>query len=532
MLCPCLLLALTPAAPDLALTWEVALVYSVWELQLSGTAGEPYVLLPSLLDGPVAPPALGGTVLDIGLDLTQLARFGVLDGAGEGLVSYDVPQNPAFVGLPIRAQAFTFPGPAGLVDDLSNAVQATVAAIGTTHLLPEPVVKPRRHHTATQLADGRVVVIGGESAGAGGSWPLEIELYDPQTGEFTVSGASLSAGRAHHTADLLPDGRVLVVGGVRPNGLVLQSAVFYDPVNDTFGNPSNLVSPRVGHTTHVLPDGDLLVIGGSTLFSLGGAFGLPLTGTSLAKATVERYDVQNGSFGAAADLPDPRFLHDSAALDDGRILLVGGVVATPGGSQTTADARLYLPAMDVWQQTAPLPAPRALHSVLATADGGALAMGGAEITYPLGVPKVTPSLATWLYTPGGAVLWKNEPSLNTIMQGGERVCLPRPKTPPPDEPVAPGTFPPLEPVSPDITYFAGSGYTSLDASTGQGTLSTTVQMIDPSFDTWEQSVEFIEAREGESFTPLAGTFRVLRIGASSTPGDPGGEETVLDWPLP
>ena len=67
----------------------------------------------------------------------------------------------------------------------------------------------RQSHTATVLPDGRVLVVGGGADGG----PLDsAEMRDPVSGTFSPT-APLAAARAWHTATLLPDGRVLVVGG-------------------------------------------------------------------------------------------------------------------------------------------------------------------------------------------------------------------------------------------------------------------------------------------------------------------------------
>ncbi len=73
----------------------------------------------------------------------------------------------------------------------------------------------RTGHTATLLSNGKVLVVGG-IANYGDPWNVidSAELYDPGTGAWSVTGR-LHAARVGHTATLLPDGRVLVVGGVR-----------------------------------------------------------------------------------------------------------------------------------------------------------------------------------------------------------------------------------------------------------------------------------------------------------------------------
>ena len=67
----------------------------------------------------------------------------------------------------------------------------------------------REQHTATTLADGRVLKTGGE--GRGPATPT-AEVYTPSTGTFTRVG-DLSMGRFKHSAALLPDGKVLITGG-------------------------------------------------------------------------------------------------------------------------------------------------------------------------------------------------------------------------------------------------------------------------------------------------------------------------------
>jgi Domain of unknown function (DUF1929)/Glyoxal oxidase N-terminus/Fibronectin type III domain len=76
----------------------------------------------------------------------------------------------------------------------------------------------RKLHTATLLADGKVLVTGGsrgtEDPNTEPSTPAhESELWDPATGTWTTM-ASLTQIRAYHNiALLLPDGRVLSAGG-------------------------------------------------------------------------------------------------------------------------------------------------------------------------------------------------------------------------------------------------------------------------------------------------------------------------------
>jgi hypothetical protein len=85
-------------------------------------------------------------------------------------------------------------------------------------------VTPREYGpTATQLADGRVLVVGGRSLTGPGDAVRVAEIWDPSTGQFRTTGSteaageyqtsgSFGVGRRQHSAVLLADGRVLVLG--------------------------------------------------------------------------------------------------------------------------------------------------------------------------------------------------------------------------------------------------------------------------------------------------------------------------------
>jgi hypothetical protein len=119
---------------------------------------------------------------------------------------------------------------------------------------------PTAAHTATLLSTGKVLVAGGDGSGT-----ASAELYDPVANSWSPAG-NLITDRYYHTATLLPNGKVLAVGGYqagRSPPPVLMSAELYDPVTNTWAAASAMMYPREGHTATLLQDGTVLVVGGS-----------------------------------------------------------------------------------------------------------------------------------------------------------------------------------------------------------------------------------------------------------------------------
>src|SRR5881628_245516 len=112
-------------------------------------------------------------------------------------------------------------------------------------------------HTATELADGKVLIIGGQNADGA---IKDSEVFDPASRTFSLGAQSLD-GRTEHTATLLADGRVLVIGG-RANDQRPDSTEIYDPASDAFSRGPKLNIARAGHTATLFGNGRLLIAGG------------------------------------------------------------------------------------------------------------------------------------------------------------------------------------------------------------------------------------------------------------------------------
>jgi len=131
---------------------------------------------------------------------------------------------------------------------------------------------PRSGHTATLLANGKVLITGGESRPTFGigqllpnSAPLATaELYDPVTGQFFPTG-TMTTSRIAHTATMLSNGRVLIAGGYVGYSAGYQSfasAELYDPVSGSFTATDSMNVTRFWHSATLLPDGSVLIGGG------------------------------------------------------------------------------------------------------------------------------------------------------------------------------------------------------------------------------------------------------------------------------
>lgn len=125
------------------------------------------------------------------------------------------------------------------------------------------LITPRTEGSITLLRDGRVLIAGGLRYFDEGYPEIlgSAEMYDPATGIWTVT-AAMSGPRARHVATLLADGRVLMTGG--QSGVVNTTAEIYDPVTNTWQTTPPLLAGRWRHTATLLPSGAVLIVGGDT----------------------------------------------------------------------------------------------------------------------------------------------------------------------------------------------------------------------------------------------------------------------------
>ena len=182
------------------------------------------------------------------------------------------------------------------------------------------MTEPRALHTTTALPDGTVLVTGGQN---GEEVSDTAEIYDPATDAHAALESAMAVERASHTATLVEiegESLVLIAGGY--DGLEAVDAVeLYDPQAQTFTAieaDSALAVPRLAHTATPLGDAPT-----DPVLFCGGFSGDPVTGEPTD--TCEVFDPATGAFEDGPPLLRARTGHAATLLNDGRVLIVGGI---------------------------------------------------------------------------------------------------------------------------------------------------------------------------------------------------------------
>jgi large repetitive protein len=290
---------------------------------------------------------------------------------------------------------------------VGDASDATSTSAPLTLVIKPPftatgsLLQSRVSHTATLLNDGRVLVAGGSGAGdddTRASRTAEIYCPDPYTppatpvrtlaqwcpngvGKFSVAGrgntaqvgvGNLVQARTYHTATLLPDGTVLLVGGYDASGITTATAEIYDatdPIADKFTAVASLPgNAAAGHTATLITKSGktyVLAVGGGSAkswlydvqaktWSVSGtmtgvrsshtasvvgtkvlvAGGTDVLGRTLQTTTI--YDIATGSFASGPTMLSPRELHTASVIANGKVLLAGGRASTGVIANTVA----------------------------------------------------------------------------------------------------------------------------------------------------------------------------------------------------
>ncbi|WII70535.1 kelch repeat-containing protein [Bdellovibrio sp. 22V] len=262
---------------------------------------------------------------------------------------------------------------------------------------------PRQNHTATLLASGKVFIAGGSGAGGGLGYNQTADIFDPSTN--TITTMPLLMERAAHSAIALPNGKVLLSGGInttdittkneicdpvtgtctasadRPNGLYdaviplnsdkylfigAYGNVTYQPSTDTWTAVVSMTAQRAYHAAIRLLSGKVMVIGGVNV----------LDGQTLA--STEIYDPDTNTWTAGPPLDTPIQYVIANLLPSGEIVVTGG---TRSDTSSDANVRVYNPETNQWALATPLKEARALHTATLLSNGHLMVYGGDNSTF-------------------------------------------------------------------------------------------------------------------------------------------------------
>ena len=329
----------------------------------------------ALAPGLVAGPSMGGLALLGAILLGGVSTLAILVAPGAGgrpylHVAAVVASALLLVGILVGSWLGSSAGTGGW--------RSRVAATPSPTPLTEPgwamtgsMLQARTGHTATLLDNGRVLVVGG--TGVKGSALASAELFDPASEKWTVTG-TMNTARSGHRAILLRDSSVLVLDDWRGEAEV------YDPGTGSWKRSVPMPVRRMFYTTTLLADGRVLVAGGRDPDS-----GEPLASTQL-------FNPVRGTWTVGRPMTVARSGHTAILLEDGRVLVAGGqgraVTRSVPGQATflvepqLASAELFDPRTGRWHPTGSMAATRAMHAATLLADGSVLVAQGQLYAQP------------------------------------------------------------------------------------------------------------------------------------------------------
>jgi hypothetical protein len=303
-------------------------------------------------------------------DDTGIDVFSGHDGAWRALAAQTAARTGAVVAALPDGSAFRIGGSVG---DVEVSFFELLPAPGQTEGVQQVADDRVRllGHAAATLVDGSVVVAGGrgpDGAVTGATWTFRLgDAGAPAPAE--PMAAALATPRAGHTLTRLGDevgAAALAVGGRDAAGQPVAAAELWEPLRESYADfHPRMVVPRADHRAVRLPDGSVLIVGG--------------VGAAGPVDTIELYLPRVGQFVAAGSLPSGAGLTDLSvtALPDGRVLLAGGRDRSGAPVATTIIARLDpLDGTVDLSLTDALSVARAGHAAALLCDGTVLLVGG------------------------------------------------------------------------------------------------------------------------------------------------------------
>lgn len=237
-------------------------------------------------------------------------------------------------------------------------------AVPPAFILVGEMSQPRTAHTATLMANGQVLLVGGVTdpkkiQGGNGSVLASAELYDPSKRSFMSTGSAATARRIH-TATALQDGTVLITRNYAwPYG----QEELYDSSVGTFRTTDSMGPTRYNGAAVLLQDGDVLLT--------GGAFGGDVFDSA------DLYDPNTGKFSSAGGMATARARHTATVLADGRVLVAGGSSIT----DNFRSAEVYDLSTQSFSPTGNMPRALQNHTATLLGDGRVLIAGSSKVFF-------------------------------------------------------------------------------------------------------------------------------------------------------
>lgn len=251
--------------------------------------------------------------------------------------------------------------------ELCDPSTGTFSATGT-------MTAARSAHTATLLTNGQVLMTGGFTVPPSGKFSAQLdsaELHDPSTGTF-IPTVGMSASRVGHTATMLTDGRVLIVGGTQQ----FLSAEMYNPADGTFNPVGGVVNAPIWNGATIwcaTPDSATLLPNGNVLFTFScWDDGDYLQDTEHITAV---YDSLTATFSRAADITQG-YVRTATLLGDGTALTAGQNYTSYDSPMLTSHADVYDPVSGTFSITGTMISGRVFHTATLLPDGTVLVAGG------------------------------------------------------------------------------------------------------------------------------------------------------------
>jgi len=293
---------------------------------------------------------------------------------------------------------------------LTTSASATLTVIPMAWTYTGSLNVQREFHTANLLANGQVLVVGGYDGDS------SAELYNPATWMWTLTGSMNVPRSQGFTATMLPNGQVLVTGGEDQNGSI-PSAELYDPATGTWTVTGSMNTTRQWHTATLLPNGQVLVAGGDSWIA-GTYQGNVWTGSMQCLSSAELYNPATGTWSYTGSMSTAHESHTATLLTNGQVLIAGG----DDFINYLTDSEVYNPASGTWTVTGSVNTPRDCHTATLLPNGQVLIAGGENVISGnqntlSSAELYNPATGTWTAT--GSMNTAREYLMGTLLANGQ-----------------------------------------------------------------------------------------------------------------